>query len=102
MVSNKGNTVPNQVIITDEENRFFQSYDSIIAVIPFNKKKGFKKFAKGRKQPDILPQAYLDIKKWDYSRTTSTYRNIFLNEDKSETEDKIESCEYMLINLNKD
>jgi len=46
MVSNKGNTVPNQFIITDEENRFFQSYDSIIAVIPFNKKKDLRNLPK--------------------------------------------------------
>lgn len=43
---------------------------------------------------------FLDERYWDYSRTTGKYRNIFLNETKKETEKKIASGEYKLVNLN--
>ena len=45
-------------------------------------------------------QVYLDKRFWDYSRTTGKYRNLFLSETKKETEKKITSGEYILINLN--
>lgn len=43
----------------------------------------------------------LDESKWDYSVTTSKYRNKFLGEDKKETLKKIKSGEYKLADLNK-
>ena len=42
----------------------------------------------------------LDQNSWDYSVTTGKYRNQFLNETKKETEAKIKSGEYRLVNLN--
>ena len=45
-------------------------------------------------------KTYLDKKYWNYSVTTSKYRNIFLEETKKDTEKKIESGEYVLTNLN--
>jgi hypothetical protein len=81
MISLNGNPVANQFIINTDYGRYFQSYDSIIA---------FKR--DGR--------VYLDRDKWDYSRTTGKYRNIFLGEDKKQTEAKIRSQEYTLMNLN--
>jgi len=45
-------------------------------------------------------KVYLDNNKWDYSRTTGKYRNQFLGESKKETERKIKSGEYQLVNLN--
>jgi hypothetical protein len=42
----------------------------------------------------------LDRSKWDYSQTTGKYRNQFLGETKKETEAKIASGEYELIDLN--
>lgn len=82
MTSNKGNLIPNQFIIDDDNgNRFFQSYKSIIV-----------KISKGK--------IYLDKNKWDYSKTTGKYRNLFLWETKKETEAKIKSGEYILTDLN--
>lgn len=83
MTSHNGNKVPNQFIITDKKgNRFFQSYETIIAKI------------------DCKGKVTLDKEKWDYSATTSKYRNIFLGEDTKETKEKIKNKIYKLRNLN--
>lgn len=82
MISANGNTIPNQFIIHTEEGCFFQSYQSVIVL------------------RDNKNNIYLDKNKWDYSRTTGKYRNQFLCETKKETELKIESGEYKLIDLN--
>ena len=81
MTSARGNTVPNQFIITDNGDEYFQSYRSIIA-----------KRSKGK--------IYLDDYYWDYSVTTGKYRNEFLGEGITETRKKIASGEYILTNLN--
>ena len=81
MTSAWGNTVPNQFIITDNGDEYFQSYRSIIA-----------KRSKGK--------IYLDDYYWDYSVTTGKYRNEFLGEGIAETRKKIASGEYILTNLN--
>ena len=95
MTNSQGNKVANQFIITDEINpmsgncvTYFQSYDSVIA-----KRDCFRPDVKTRK-------VWLDINKWDYSKTTGKYRNQFLGETKAETEKKIKSGEYELVNLN--
>lgn len=98
MTSPNGNPVPNQFIIEDciielfgnNDKQFgsmFQSYDSNIA---------FK---------NIDGPVYLDKTYWDYSRTTGKYRNMFLGEvgkpeTKKETQKKIDSGEYKLVDLN--
>lgn len=82
--SREGKPVANQFIITVDNDRYFQSYDSIIAL---------KRFGK-------YPQIVLDEHYWNYSTTTSKYRNKFLGEDTKETEKKIKSGEYVLANLN--
>ncbi len=81
MQSRSGNKISNQFIITDGANKVFQSYNSIIAEVKYG-------------------VVYLDKKYWNYSRTTSKYRNLFLGETKRETEKKIKSGEYLLANLN--
>lgn len=90
MTSSKGNRVANQFIITAIEHNkngddvpveYFQSYDSIVAERRFGK-------------------VLLDITFWDYSKTTGTYRNQFLDETKAETQAKIDSGEYILTDLN--
>lgn len=73
--------VKNQFLIQTETATIFQSYDSVIV-----KKENGK--------------IYLDEKYWDYSNTTSKYRNQFLGEDKKQTQKKIDSGEYILTNLN--
>jgi len=82
--SYRGGTVANQFIIRTDDGRYFQSYSSIIAFIP--NKAGEK----------IL----LDEHYWNYSTTTGKYRNVFLGEDRKETEKRIKSGEYLLTNLN--
>jgi len=76
-LSNKNQFVINQ----DNGDLIFQSYQSIIA-----------KKSQGK--------IYLDNIYWNYSKTTSKHRNIFLGETTKETQNKIKSGEYILTNLN--
>lgn len=85
MTSSRGNTIANQFIITNKDIEYFQSYDSIIVKV--NKKHYPQKIT-------------LDKNYWDYSVTTGKYRNQFLGETKKETQKKIDSGEYKLVNLN--
>ena len=82
MKSNRGNAIANQFVVDAFNEKYFQSYDSIIVKIINNK-------------------VFLDEYYWDYSMTTSKYRNQFLNETTKETQEKINSGEYKLTNLNK-
>ena len=77
-----GRDVPNQFIICDMGITYFQSYNSIIAEITNDGK------------------VCLDKIYWNYSKTTSKYRNIFLCETTKETQAKIDSGEYILADLN--
>jgi len=74
----------NQFEIVTPKGTYFQSYNSIIAFKPNDKRR-----------------IQLDSYYWNYSRTTGKYRNQFLNEGISETREKIKSKEYLLTNLNK-
>lgn len=92
-----GRDVPNQFIIKHKgittlrfgENIFvidspeiFQSYESVIGI-------------RAKKGTITLDEIY-----WNYSKTTSKYRNIFLGETTKETQAKFDSGEYILTNLN--
>ena len=91
--SNNGNKIANQFIIIDDDgNKFFQSYNSVIAKIGLSKT--------WLKDQDFEPKIYLDQKYWNFSNTTSKYRNKFLNETTKETMAKIKSGEYKLVDLN--
>lgn len=82
-----GNKVKNQFVVYDDsDNKFFQSYDTIIVME--------ENFIEGPRK------IYLDEKYWDYSVTTSKYRNIFLEESSKETAKKIKDGTYILTNLN--
>ena len=83
MVSNRGNKVANQFIITTEEGTYFQSYDSIIAFVPCSGVKTLR-----------------DAFKWNCSTTTGKYLNQFLGEEIKETRRKINAGIYELANLN--
>lgn len=85
MISASGNKAANQFILFDSEFTAFQSYNSIIV------KTGFV---------DSKRQVWLDENKWNYSKTTSRYRNQFLGETTKETQAKIDSGEYILADLN--
>ena len=82
MTSKKGNKIANQFVIYTDTGSIFQSYNSSIVKIDSGK-------------------TYLDKNTWDYSKTTGKYRNIFLNETKKDTEEKIKSGQYILTDLNK-
>ena len=73
MQSSRGNDVPNQFIIRTKMGRLFRSYDSNIAFIP--------------KDENII---YLG-KDWNYSVTTSKYRNAFLNMTSNEIKQGIDN-----------
>jgi hypothetical protein len=81
ITNNNGNRVPNQFVISDNGANYFQSYNSIIV-----------KRSNGKIE--------LDSYYWNYSKTTSKYRNIFLGETTKETQKKINSGEYLLADLN--
>ena len=82
MYSTNGNLVPNQFKIYTSEGSYFQSYRTVIAFIDNNGK------------------VFLDEYYWDYSRTTSKYRNLFLNKNTQEIKQLINEGEYKLKNLN--
>jgi len=82
MTSNGSRNIANQFIITTDEGEYFQSYSSIIAFRPLSGK------------------IQLDKIFWNYSKTTSKYRNRFLDEDKAETQKCIKNGIYELVDLN--
>jgi hypothetical protein len=90
MTNDKGNHVENQFVISEANHEsstvVFQSYQSVIVKIV--------SYADGRRE------TFLDASKWDYSKTTGKYRNLFLCETKKETERKIKEGTYKLANLN--
>jgi len=94
MTSSRGNKIANQFIIKDDNGTHFQSYESMIAFIPYD----HSFFTPESAQPH--QKIHLDRNKWDYSTTTGKYRNQFLGETKRETEKKIKSGEYILADLN--
>ncbi len=80
--SPRGNIIANQFEIIDNEGRrWFQSYNSMIICIDHGK-------------------VTLDEKYWNYSTTTGKYRNMFLGEERKDTEKKIKEGKYLLANLN--
>ena len=62
MENNNGNPAANQFIIRVDGGIIFQSYDSIIATVDYNKQ---------------VITIYPD---WDYSNTTGKHRNIFFKD----------------------
>ncbi len=88
-----GHPVANQFIIVQEggilgnfiKREVFQSYNSIIASVT---------------HWEDHNEVVLDENYWNYSVTTSKYRNEFLRETTQETKKKIASGEYKLANLN--
>lgn len=89
MISDKGNKIANQFIIEDNHSTYFQSYDSIIAKVSDNE---------DITKPDNI---ILDSHFWDYSKTTSKYRNKFLNMSTELIKHHIKNGFIKLENLNK-
>lgn len=69
--------------VVSTEGEWLISYGSPILFKPF----------------DIAFPICLDERYWNYSRTTSKYRNLILGEDTKATRAKIAKGEYLLINL---
>lgn len=94
MQSDKGNYIANQFIINTNDGKYFQSYNSITAFIPI--------YNHINTSEPLLPieKIILDNHYWNYSRTTSKYRSIFLGENTDETKRKIKEGIYKLENLN--
>ena len=99
MLSPNGNPVANQFIIAGAvielpDDRYvgemFQSYTSIIVMKAIH-----------CDNTGNIYRVFLDKTYWDYSVTTGKYRNMFLGETKKETQAKIDSGEYTLVDLNK-
>tara|TARA_R100000781_G_scaffold17125_3_gene13721 strand:- start:33 stop:302 length:270 start_codon:yes stop_codon:yes gene_type:complete len=83
MISTNGNKVPNQFDIYDGNKWYFQSYQTVIAM----------RCAKTGK-------TYLDNERWDYSVTTSKYRNKWLGMTTSQVKKAIKDGRLTLKNLN--
>ena len=83
IIGHAGNEVKNQFEITTPEGVYFQSYSSVIAL-----------------KPNDGSPIKLDENYYNYSTTTSKYRNIFLNDDSKGIEAGIKSGKYILTNLN--
>jgi hypothetical protein len=82
MSNGNGGTVKNQFVVDCQDGRYFQSYTSVIVKVHHG----------GRIE--------LDERFWDYSKTTSKYRNRFLGETTKQIKDKIKTGEYTLTDLN--
>jgi len=75
------NLAPNQIIVRNSENVFFNSYGTNIVKIEDDK-------------------TFLDEKFYKYSKTTTKYRNQFLGLSTKEVEKNIKNGSFQLINLN--
>ena len=84
LTSSRGKKIVNQFIITNEEGQFFQSYESIIAFKP----------------NDPMQPIKLDCKYWNYSSTTSKYRNLFLNCETKDIKQMTKNGDLIFTNLN--
>ncbi len=82
-ISDSGNNIANQFLIRTNKGKYFQSYNSMIAFVSYN----------GLIQ--------LDSNYWDYSRTTSKYRNRFLGLTTDQIKQQIKDKTIKLTNLNK-
>ena len=84
MISNHGNKVKNQFVITlTNSDAYFQSYNSMIA-----------------RRINATDTVELDVNFWDYSPTTSKYLARFLGVPNKEIKQKVKSGEYALVDLN--
>ena len=84
MISNHGNKVKNQFVITlTNSDAYFQSYNSMIA-----------------RRINSSDTVELDVNFWDYSATTSKYLARFLGVPNKEIKQKVTSGEYALVDLN--
>ena len=98
LINSKGNPAANQFVISDVPAGKFKDQQSKIA-IPHHTGTMFQSYNSNICFVDDSDMVFLDEKYWNYSRTTSRHRGIFLNESTKETESKIQSGKYVLCNL---
>jgi len=84
LTSSRGKKIVNQFIITNEEGQFFQSYESIIAFKP----------------NDPMEPILLDCEYWNFSRTTSKYRDQFLKCKSKDIKKMTKDGDIIFVNLN--
>lgn len=84
ITSSRGKKIANQFIITTDKGQFFKSYDSIIAFKP----------------NDPMQPIKLDCIKWNYSSTTSKYRNQFLKCESKDIKKMTKDGDIIFTNLN--
>ena len=84
LTSSRGKKIVNQFIITNEEGQFFKSYESIIAFKP----------------NDPMEPILLDCKYWNFSSTTSKYRNQFLKCESKDIKKMTKDGDIIFVNLN--
>lgn len=77
LLTKYGNPSVNQIVVSESGSEVFYSYNTKIATIGHDGK--------------VTLTAH-----WDYSVTTSNYRNQFLGENKAATAAKIASGEYII------
>ena len=94
MKNNNNNIVKNQFIITDDNRRYFQSYNSIIVMIENTP------WLSGANLTDDFI-VYIDPDYYDYSKTTTRYRNIFLGIDNDTFNKNLKDNKYTFKSLNK-
>ena len=85
MKSSRGNKVPNQFDIMIKGYIFFQSYKTVIAM---------------RDLTGDNCKTYLDVNRWDYSVTTSRYRNKWLGMTTKQIKKAIKDGSIILKDLN--
>ena len=81
LMTDNGTVAKEQYVIHADNKEIFQSYNSVICIIENG-------------------AITLDTNFWNYSTTTSKYRNKFLGETTKDTQKKIDSGEYKLADLN--
>jgi len=95
-----------QAVVNGKIGDLFQSYYTVIAFDPYTHCGGITMQSSVDSKPHFVRstkyggQILLDKNKWECSKTTGKYRNQFLGETKKETQAKIDSGEYILIDLN--
>ena len=86
LISDKGNVIPNQFQIVNNDTIYFQSYETIIAKI--------------NKRTMYSDEIILDTNALNYSRTTSKHLYKFLGMNRKQIENLIKKKEIKLKNLN--
>ena len=98
LINSNGNPAANQFVISDTPDGNFKDLHTKV-LIPHHAGTMFQSYDSNICFVDDSGMVFLDETYWNYSRTTSKHRCIFLNESTKETEAKIQSGKYVFCNL---